>query len=158
VIDFERISDALNVIGWFAAGFWFLRGWWIRRDDFPKIRMEASMQTLYAIDGTRLVEVAVTVHNGGEVRHTFTDLVYHVTGYEVESLNREIFTTPVSIVTGKRMFPAVWEYSFVDAGQSSTYRKMVRIPPGVKVIRLEAIMSYSDPESDFHSVIWYGNL
>ena len=116
------------------------------------------MQTLCAVDGTRLVEVSVTVHNGGEVRHTFTDLVYHVTGYEVEALNGEVTTILVPIVTGKRMFPAVWEYSFVDAGQSSTYRKMVKVPPGVKVIRLEAIMSYSDPESDFHSVIWYGNL
>ncbi len=116
------------------------------------------MQTLYTIGSARLVEASVTVHNGGEVRHKFEDLVYHVTGYEVESLNRDIFTTAVPIVTGRRMFPAFWEYSFVDAGQSSTYKKMVTIPPSVKVIRLEAIMSYSDPESDFHSVIWYGNL
>jgi hypothetical protein len=158
VIDFEKVSSALNVIGWFAAGFWFLRGWWIRRDDFPKIRMETSMSLLYELDGTRIAEVTVTVHNSGDVRHTFAELTYSVVGYEIESLNRELYMTPVQIKANKPMFPAAWEYSFVDAGQSSTYRKMVNVPPGVRVLRLEAIMSYSDPESDFHSAIWYGNL
>ena len=156
--DLEGLSDVLDIAGWFLAGIWFLRGWWIRRDDFPKIRMEASMQNLHTLEGTRLAEVTVTIHNGGDVRHKFTDLVYHVTGYEIDSLNRDVFMNPITIATSKPMFPGAWEYSFVDAGQSSTYRKMVKIPPGVKILRLEAVMSYSDPESDFHSAIWYGSL
>jgi hypothetical protein len=60
-LDPQIVINWLNVVGWFAAGFWLLRGHAMRREDFPKIDLHASLRPVVLAPGGRDVEVVVEV-------------------------------------------------------------------------------------------------
>jgi hypothetical protein len=155
----KNISSALDIVGWFAAGFWLLRNWKLRREDYPKIGMSVECVDIYADKTERILEVVVSIKNEGEVRHKFRDLTFTIAGSKSKS-SSSTNLLPFQITAAKdiKLIPSSWEYSFVDSGQVSTYKRLVTIPPDLKVVRCVAKMMYEDPESDFHSAIWHGTF
>lgn len=156
--DVKLIASILDLIGWFAAGFWLLRNWKVRREDYPKIGMSLECKQIYADHCERILEVVVEVKNEGEVRHIFNDLSFTIDGSKSlrGSQGSSLLPFQVDLHKDVRLFPRSWEYSFVDAGQTSTYKRLVKIPSSFKLLRCVAKMKYRDAESDFHSVIWHG--
>jgi hypothetical protein len=157
----EMLSSIVGILGWLVTGLWMLRGWHVRREDKPRINLNASLREIIARDGKRIVEIVAEVENTGEVRHVFKDMTYTLHGSDLSSIEEEPellgqVYLPIKLATKQRFFPTSWEYSFVDAGQVSRYRSLVSIPEGVKLLKLGVIMSYGDRESDFHSAVWYG--
>lgn len=159
----QELSDWLGVIGWFTAGFWFIRQHLKLRADFPRINIHAELRQVASSGGNRIVEVIAEVENTGEVRHVFRDLTYGIRGSDLglvgdnPAILGQVYL-PIVVAKRRRFFPSSWEYSFVDAGQKSTYRHLILIPERVKLAQLKVVMSYDDEESDFHSATWHGQL
>lgn len=159
----QEFSDWLGIIGWFIAGLWGIRQHLRLRADFPRINLHASMRQIAISGNDRIVEIVVDVENTGNVRHTFRDLTYGIRGSDLTMLGEnpallgQIYL-PIVIARHRRFFPESWEYSFVDAGQKSTYRHLIIIPDRVKLAQLRVTMMYNDEESDFHSAVWNGVL
>lgn len=157
----QEISDWLGIVGWFATGFWFLREHIKKRNDFPRINLHVSMREITKSSDSRVVEVTAEVENTGEVRHVFRSIKYDVRGSDAQDLRESQkalgqVSLPISVVRKRRFFPKSWEYSFVDAGQKSTYKHLILVPAEVKIAQLRVIMSYDEEESDFHSAVWNG--
>lgn len=155
----KNISTALDIVGWFAAGFWLLRNWKLRREDYPKIGMSVECVEVFADNVDRILEVVVTVKNDGEVRHKFQDLTFTITGSKNAgtTASRLLPLNPTAVKDVK-LVPSAWEYSFVDSGQISSYKRLVTVPSSLKILQCVARMKYQDPESDFHSAIWHGSF
>lgn len=153
----KNISSVLDIIGWFAAGFWLLRTWKVQREDFPKIGMQVDCKEIYADDTDRILEVEVNVKNEGLVRHLFQDLTFTIVGSRVSPrFKTRLLPFQITVVKDVKLIPKSWEYSFVDSGQTSSYKRLVTVPSDLKILRCVARMRYNDAESDFHSAIWHG--
>ena len=154
----QEFSDWLGIVGWFVTGVWIFKDHLKKRADFPRINLHASMREIAKSGDGRVVEVAAEVENTGDVRHVFRSVKYDVRGSDMHGLKGSQkalgqVNLPMSIVRGRRFFPKSWEYSFVDAGQKSTYKHLILVPAKVKIAQLRVIMSYDDEESDFHSAV-----
>jgi hypothetical protein len=157
----ETLSSIVGILGWIVTGAWMLRGWHVRREDKPKINLNATLREVAVCDGNRIVEILAEVENTGEVRHTFRNITYTLRGSDLKTIESDPallgqIRLPLKLVTKQRFFPPSWEYSFVDAGQVSKYRSLIVIPDHVRLLKLSVIMSYDESESDFHSAVWHG--
>jgi hypothetical protein len=159
----ETLSSIVGILGWVVTGAWMLHGWYIRREDKPRIGMSATLNRIYRNTAEQVVEIVVSIENTGEVRHVFKDITYSLRGSDTKVLTTNPgllgqLDLPVVLADDQRLFPESWEYSFVDAGQTSTYRALIVIPAAVKLLKLSAIMKYEEKVSDFHSAVWYGYI
>jgi hypothetical protein len=160
-LDPQIIINWLNVVGWFAAGFWLLRGHTMRREDFPKIDLHASLRPVVLAPGGRVVEVVVEVENTGVVRHVIRDMKYSLRGAMSKSVsarsdeNPEV-NLPLKFIEDRELFPESWEYTFVDPGTTSRYRQLIFLAGNADLYELSVKMKYDDPESDFHTAVWFG--
>ena len=159
----QEFSDWLGIVGWFVTGAWIFRDHLKKRSDFPRINLHASMSELAKSGSSRVVEVTAEIENTGDVRHVFRNLTYGIRGSDLQAVDDnpailgQVYL-PIVIARERRFFPSSWEYSFVDAGQKSTYRHLILIPDRVQLVQLKVIMTYDDAESDFHSATWHGKL
>jgi hypothetical protein len=160
-MSIQELSDYLGVSGWFITGAWFIRQHFKRRDDFPRVNVHSSMREIAKSEDKRIVEVIAEIENTGEVRHKFRSIVYDIRGSALENMSEKAgpldqVHLPILVARDRRFFPKSWEYSFVDAGQKSTYRHLISIPTNVKLVQLKVTMIYEDEESDFHRSFWHG--
>lgn len=159
----ESLSSIVGILGWILTGAWMLRNWYIRREDHPRIGMTAEVVKLYRSQHFQVVEVSATAANTGDVRHVFKDIRYTLRGTNLKNPTPNpnlMGQLDLPIVIGKDVsfFPLSWQYSFVDAGQTSTYKTLLVVPIDVKILKLSVKMQYADPDSDFHSAAWYGYI
>lgn len=157
----ESLSSIVGILGWIFTGAWMLRNWYVRREDKPRIGMTAEVNRLYRNQQVQIVEVSSSVANTGDVRHVFKDITYTLRGSDMKGFasNPQLMgqlDLPIVLAKHVSFFPAAWQYSFVDAGQTSTYKTLLVIPADVKILKLSVKMQYSDPDSDFHSAAWFG--
>ena len=162
-MDVKQIADWLTVAGWFIAGAWFIRQHLFRREDHARIDLTASMRLVTESADHRVVEVIAEVENTGAVRHYIRRLAYTIRGSDMEELRSEPdlldqVELPIVVARNRPFFPREWVYSFVDAGQKSTYRHLVLVPREVRLVQLAVRMGYEDEESDFHTAVWFGTL
>ena len=159
----ESLSSIVGILGWIITGAWMLRTWYVRREDKPRIGMSAEVNRLYRNQQVQVVEVVATVSNTGDVRHIFRDIAYTLRGSDMKVLTSNPnlmgqLDLPVLLANRVSFFPTSWSYSFVDAGQTSTYKTLLVIPADVKMLKLSVRMWYDDPDSDFHSAAWFGYI
>jgi hypothetical protein len=162
-MSLQEFSDWLGIIGWFITGVWILRDHLRKRNDFPRINLHASLREIARSGNDRVVEVVAEIENSGNVRHVFRSITYSIRGSRLKDLMNDPTILgqvhlPIVVTRSRRFFPRSWEYSFVDAGQKSTYRHLITIPRWVRLAQLHVIMSYDDAESDFHSAMWNGTF
>jgi hypothetical protein len=50
------------------------------------------------------------------------------------------------------MFPDSWGHSYVDPGQTVSYKHLTKIPAGVKVINIHGKIECPDPSIEFVTV------
>ena len=161
--DLKEFSDLIDIIGWFAAGLWFLWKFYRRRENYAKIDLKVSAGLIEKSEDKKIIEVKVEVINTGHVRHIIRDMTYSVRGTSIFSVQgRDAdpleLDFPLSIAQGRRLFPAYWEYSFAEPNCTSTYRQCIIIPGSTDLIKIDAKMLYEDDASDFHSAAWFGKI
>ena len=162
-MEVNEIADWLTVVGWFITGLWFIRQHLRRREDHARIDLTASMRLVAEAGDHRVVEVIAEVENTGAVRHYIRRLAYTIRGSDMQDLQSDPellhqVELPVVVARNRRFFPREWVYSFVDAGQKSTYRHLILIPKDLRLVQLAVRMGYEDEESDFHTAVWFGTL
>lgn len=162
-LDLEEISNLVNIIGWFAAGLWFLWKFYRHRENYAKIDLKVSAGLIEKSEDKKIIEVKVEVINTGHVRHIIRDMTYNVRGASIFSVQgRDAdpleLDFPFSIAQDRRLFPASWEYSFAEPNCTSTYRQCIIVSTSVDLIKIDAKMLYEDDASDFHSAVWFGKI
>jgi hypothetical protein len=148
-------------VGWLVTGAWMLRTWYVRREDKPRINVIANLRKIYSNEQQQIVEIEAQIANSGDVRHIFRDMTYSLRGSDLSNIkSSEKALGQVELDYERadcvRFFPETWGYSFVDAGQTSTYRTIVELPASIKLLKLTVNMKYGEHESDFHSAAWFG--
>ena len=158
----DVMTLCMSAMSALATCTWVIRNWRLRREDFPRIDIDCRVNEVSRNQTHTMVEIVAEVKNTGSVRHKIRNICYTLRGACNDSLAEGDETQlsqvmfPVEIRHDQRFFPASWVYSFVDAGNTSTYRNVILVPNDVDVFHLTVRMQYDDKESDFHSASWTG--
>lgn len=160
----STVADAAEVLALLVGGAWaYLHFVWAR-DRHPRVTMQTDFTVLgtqgQGLDEQVLGVVTVAVRNHGGVRLRFRKATVTVLRLALADtlkdggkrlLGQPVFRDDTG-VNDRRLFPASWEYSFVDAGGENTYRSVVRLPPDTSYVLVQARFQYEDDEeSDFHA-------
>lgn len=160
----STIADAAEALALLVGGAWaYLHFVWAR-DRHPRVTMQTGFTVLgpqgQGMDEQLLGVVTVAVRNHGGVRLRFRRATVTVLRLALTDtlqdggkrlLGQPVFRDDTG-VNDRRLFPAAWEYSFVDAGGENTYRSVVRLPPDTSYVLVQARFQYEDDEeSDFHA-------
>ncbi len=159
----ESISNLANILGWIIAGLWFLRGYFLRREDTSKIDLTIDAHVIAENNFNKALEIKFEVKNFGNVRHIIKNMTYSLKGASILEMNKKLLDEaeldfPVSIASGRSLFPSSWEYSFVEPESKSVYKQLILIPQEIDLIKITVRMQYLDKESDFHSASWFGKI
>lgn len=160
----STVADAAEVLALLVGGAWaYLRFVWAR-DRHPRVTLSTGFTVLgpqgQGMDEQVLGVVTVTVRNHGGVRLRFRRATVTVLRLALTDtlqdggtrlLGQPVFRDDTG-VKDRPLFPAAWEYSFVDAGGENTYRSVVRLPTDTSYVLVQARFQYEDDEeSDFHT-------
>lgn len=160
----STVVNTAEALALLIGGAWaYMRFVWAR-DRHPRVTMHTEFTVLgpqgQGLDEQLLCVVKVTVKNHGGVRLRFRRATVTVLRLAltdtlkdggVRLLGQPVFRNDTG-VNDRRLFPAAWEYSFVDAGGENTYRSVVRLPPDTSYVLVQARFQYEDDEeSDFHT-------
>ena len=152
----------LSAISAAATCAWVLRNWHRQREDFPKIDLSCCVRAITRTPTHTLVDVTADVKNSGRVRHNIKNMTYDLRGARKDALTEggDLYLSqvifPVVIRKDQRFFPTEWQYSFVDATNTTTYRNVILVPNDVDIFHLTVRMQYEEKVSDFHSASWTG--
>lgn len=160
----STVADVAEALALLIGGAWaYLHFVW-RRDRHPRVSMQTGF-TVHGVQGVGMDEqvlgtVTATVRNHGGVRLRFRKATVTVLRLAltdtlkdggVRLLGQPVFRDDVG-VKDRRLFPASWVYSFVDAGGENTYRSVVRLPTDTTYVLVQVRFQYEDDEeSDFHT-------
>ena len=162
----STVVNTAEALALLIGGAWaYMRFVWAR-DRHPRVTMHTEFTVLgpqgQGLDEQLLCVVKVTVKNHGGVRLRFrratvtvlrlalTDTLQDGPCGGKRLLGQPVFRNDTG-VNDRRLFPAAWEYSFVDAGGENTYRSVVRLPTDTSYVLVQARFQYEDDEeSDFH--------
>lgn len=163
----STVVNTAEALALLIGGAWaYMRFVWAR-DRHPRVTMHTEFTVLgpqgQGLDEQLLCVVKVTVKNHGGVRLRFrratvtvlrlalTDTLQDGPCGGKRLLGQPVFRNDTG-VNDRRLFPAAWEYSFVDAGGENTYRSVVRLPTDTSYVLVQARFQYEDDEeSDFHT-------
>lgn len=159
----STVANGVEALALLMGGAWaYLRFVWAR-DRHPRVTMHTEFTVLgpqgQGMDEQVLGVVKVTVRNHGGVRLRFRRATVTVLRLALTDtlqdggtrlLGQPVFRDDVG-VNDRPLFPAAWEYSFVDAGGENTYRSVVRLPTDTSYVLVQARFQYEDAESDFHT-------
>jgi hypothetical protein len=160
----DLLTLGFAAISSIATCGWVIRNWKLRREDMPRIEMDCRIEKIFVGNLKTIIKVCADVKNSGAVRHKFKHIKYDLRGLDGKTINHNSAKLlnqvdfDISLRNDQMFFPKSWEYSFVDAGTTSTYTSVIAIPNNVKVLHLNTKMLYSERESDFHQAIWVGVL
>ena len=160
----DLLTLGFATISSIATCGWVIRNWRLRREDMPRIEMDCRVEKIFVGDVKTIVKISADIKNSGNVRHKFKTMKYDLRGHDGKNVNHTSakllhqvdFDIPVR--NDQLFFPKTWQYSFVDAGTTSTYTSVIAVPNNIKVMHLSARMLYSERESDFHQAMWVGTL
>lgn len=160
----STVANAAEALALLIGGAWaYLHFVWAR-DRHPRVTMHTGF-TVLGMQGAGMDEqvlgvVTATVRNHGGVRLRFRRATVTVLRLALTDtlqdggkrlLGQPVFRDDTG-VNDRRLFPAAWEYSFVDAGGENTYRSVVRLPPDTTYVLVHVRFQYEDDEeSDFHT-------
>lgn len=158
------VVDVVQTLALLIGGAWaYMRFVW-SRDRHPRVTMHTGFTVLgpqgQGMDEQLLGIVTVSVRNHGGVRLRFrkaTVTVLRLTLTDtLKDGGKRLLGQPEfrddTGVNDRRLFPAPWGYSFVDAGGENTYRSVVRLPTDTSYVQVQARLQYGDDEdSDFHA-------
>lgn len=160
----STLTSGVEALVLLIGGAWaYLRFVWAR-DRHPRVTMHTEFTVLgpqgQGMDEQVLGVVKVTVKNHGGVRLRFRRATVTVLRLALTDtlkdggvmlLGQPVFRDDVG-VNDRRLFPASWVYSFVDAGGENTYRSVVRLPTDTSYVLAQVRFQYEDDaESDFHA-------
>lgn len=160
----STVVNTAEALALLIGGAWaYMRFVWAR-DRHPRVTMHTEFTVLgpqgQGLDEQLLCVVKVTVKNHGGVRLRFRRATVTVLRLAltdtlkdggVRLLGQPVFRNDTG-VNDRRLFPAAWEYSFVDAGGENTYRSVVRLPTDTSYVLVQVRFQYEDDEeSDFHT-------
>lgn len=141
------------VVGGMWAYWRFVR----ERDRYPRVTLDATIEQVAWFGDERIVRVSVTVRNDGTVR-----LVIPKMRYTLRTLREgDVLEDGGEGLLGQPVFPHVdvrrrpfthprHEYAFVDAGTTTSFSSLARLPATAQVALVQVTLRYRDPRSDFH--------
>lgn len=157
-----ELSDLAILGGGIATVIGALWTFWrfiISREGKPRPVAKISCRVLDHEDrsGARIADIRLMVKNTGGERLTISSIFMSVRGIDRQTpikadgpLNQANF--PISIASKRRMFPDSWGHSYVDPGQTISYKHLTKIPAGVKVINIHGKIECPDPSIEFVTV------
>lgn len=141
------------VVGGLWAYWRFVR----ERDRYPRVTLEARIEQVAWFGDERIVRVTVAVRNDGTVRLVIPKMRYTLRtlrdGDPLEDGGDAILGQPVFPHVDARRRPFTHprhEYAFVDAGTSTSFSSLARLPASARVALVQVTLRYRDPRSDFH--------
>lgn len=157
-----ELSDLAILGGGFVTvvgGLWTAWKYINSREGKPRVVAKISCRVLDHEDrlGARIADIRLMVKNTGGERLTISSIFMSVRGIDRQTpiktdgpLNQANF--PISIASKRRMFPDNWGHSYVDPGQTVSYKHLTKIPSGVKVINIHGKIECPDPSIEFVTV------
>lgn len=152
------LSDLAIIVGFatVSGGLWLLRRYIDSRKGRPHVIAKIACRVLNHDDrsGARIADIRLVIKNVGGERLTISSIFMSVMGIDSQTpvkddvpLNRPNF--PISIASKRRMFPDKWGNSYVDPGQTVSYKHLAKIPAGIRAINVHGKIECPDPRIEF---------
>lgn len=141
-----------------VAGAWILKDFLLKREFYPKVKIESSLRTLSGPDslGNVAALLIITISNSGLKRLYFNHGEFTIrclpSGEDFSSTNINGITNlkfGKEIISDAPMFPPHWEYSWVDGGDCAEYYFPILIPPTSGILSLKTKIILREKRSDF---------
>jgi hypothetical protein len=139
-----------------AAGIWILKDFILKRELYPKPKVESGIKSLRISNGRSVALVWIKVRNSGIarlyidkaeffVRHLPRDLEHRT--IDIDGVPAIDF--PIKAVDTTPLFPPNWKYSYVDGGGETEYRFTVSIPSSPGLYSIHTKIFLRENKSDF---------
>ena len=141
-----------------VAGAWILKDFLLKREFYPKVKIESSLRTLSGPDslGNVAALLIITVSNSGLKRLYFNHGEFTIrclpSDEDFSSTNINGVTNlkfGKEIISDAPLFPPHWKYSWVDGGDYAEYYFPILIPPASGILSLKTKIILREKRSDF---------
>ena len=164
----EIFSDPkvlLPTITSFAAGIWILKDFLLKRELYPKPKVESGIKTIRRSNTGLVAIVWIRVRNNGSARLYFDKAEFFVRHLQFDSEYKIIdiggikaVEFPIKAVDKTPLFPPDWQYSYVDGGGEAEYRFTVGITPSPGLYSINTKVFLRENKSDFIQDTTYYNM
>jgi hypothetical protein len=152
--DLIPYAPTIAIVVGGAWAYWrFVR----ERDRYPRVTLEARIEQVAWFGDERIVRVSVAAKNDGTVRLVIPKMRYTLRtlreGDPLEDGGENLLGQPVFPHVDVRRRPFTHprhEYAFVDAGTTTSFSSLARLPASARVVIAQVTLRYRDPRSDFH--------
>jgi hypothetical protein len=150
------------------AGIWILKDFLIKRELYPKPKIETGMRIIRKQKNGQQRNIAlvwIRVKNNGAARLYIDQAHFYVRHLPQDLEDREVNISgvpmidfPVVVVKSTSLFPEKWKYSYVDGGGETEYRFTVGIPASIGLYSIHTEVSLREKKSDFIQDITFYKL
>lgn len=158
IADYLTPQIIIPTITSILSGAWIAKDFFLKRDLYPKIKIESSLRTLTAQDsmGNSTSLLTILIKNKGIKRLYFDRGEFSIrclpNGENLSTINLDgiiAIDFKNEIVSKSPMFPSNWEYSWVDGEDYQEYYFPVLIPPVSGILLLKIRIKLRERRSDF---------
>ena len=139
-----------------AAGIWILKDFLLKRELYPKPKIEPGIKSLRIANGKSIALIWIRVKNFGIVRLYIDRAEFYVRHLHSDSEHKTISIDgiptvdfPLKVVDTTPLFPANWKYSYVDGGGETEYRFTVSMPSSPGLYSIHTKVFLREDKSDF---------
>jgi hypothetical protein len=140
------------------TGGWILKDFLLKREFYPKVKIESSLTMLAGPDssGNFAALLKICISNQGIKRLYFDHGEFTIRclpdgeDFSFVSINGvPNINFGKEIISRAPIFPPVWEYSWVEGNDSESYSFTILIPPTSGIISLRTKVDLREKRSDF---------
>ncbi len=156
ILDIKILIPAVTSL---VAGAWVLKDFLIKRELYPRPKIESGMKIIRSSSGRSDKNIAliwIKIKNSGIARLYIDEgsfFIRHLP-YETDFKMMDIggipmVDFPIKAVETTHLFPKDWKYSYVDGGGETEYRFTAAIPSSKGIYSIHSKISLRENRSDF---------